>query len=226
MLRSRGGHQTFFLFNFLKKIKKEPKIKNLSTSSKKSPKVKKRLIFSFFSSEIAELKKLTIFAAEFKKCPMNLTTEQKDLIEKMGVFHEKNGIPPTEARIIALLLVSDEIELTFDQIRETLQISKSATSNALAILLLTNRIEYITKPGDRKRYFRSNLSNWQKSAEMGLYGLLSINEILKEILAIRNPDTTKFNSDLKEVIGFIDFLQKELNNIFLKWQSNNKKNLD
>lgn len=156
---------------------------------------------------------------------MNLTTEQKDLIEKMGVFHEKNGIPPTEARIIALLLVSDELELTFDQIRETLQISKSATSNALAVLLLRHEIEYITKSGDRKRYFRSNLANWQKSAAAGLQALLSINELMKEILALRTPKTTKFNEDLKEVIGFVDFIQQELNGIFLKWQANKQKKL-
>ena len=103
---------------------------------------------------------------------MELSLKQKSLIEKMGVFHEKNGMPPTEARIIALLLVSDRIELSFDEIRDYLQISKSAASNALNNLMNSHKIEYITKYGDRKRYFRSNLPNWKTQASESLQKLL------------------------------------------------------
>jgi DNA-binding transcriptional regulator GbsR (MarR family) len=148
---------------------------------------------------------------------MELNQTQRNLIEKLGVFHEKTGMPPTESRVLSLLLVSDEIELTFDEIRETLQVSKSAISNALNTLMLTNKIEYITKSGDRKRYFRSNLSNWKKNAADGLHSLLSINALMKEVLAIRTDKTPEFNKDLGDVIAFIDFLQVELLVIFNKW---------
>lgn len=152
---------------------------------------------------------------------MLLTEKQKELIEKLGVFHEKAGIPPTEARVAALLMISDVTELTFDEIRETLQVSKSATSNAINTLLLTKRIDYITKPGDRKRYFRSNLINWKKNAKQTFDAILSISNIMKEILEVRNPDTIKFNNDLAEVIDFTDFLHEELSKIFLKWRHKN-----
>lgn len=151
---------------------------------------------------------------------MELNQTQKALIEKLGVFQERIGMPPTEARVLALLLVSDEIELTFDEIRETLQVSKSAISNTLNTLLLTNRIEYITKPGDRKRYFRSNLPNWKKNAGEALHRILSINEIMREILAARTDKTPEFNKDLGEIIDFVDFLQKELIVIFHNWNAN------
>jgi len=154
---------------------------------------------------------------------MELSKKQKDLIEKMGVFHEKNGMPPTEARIIALLLISDRIELTFDEIRDFLQISKSAASNSLNNLLNAHRIEYITKHGDRKRYFRSNLPNWKSQASESLQKLLSVNALMKEILKIRTSDTPDFNNDLAEVIDFIDFLQLELSDIYLRWKSEKNK---
>jgi DNA-binding transcriptional regulator GbsR (MarR family) len=150
---------------------------------------------------------------------MELSSKQKELIEKMGVFHKKNGMPPTEARIIALLLVSDQIELSFDEIRDYLQISKSAASNALNNLMNSHRIEYITKYGDRKRYFRSNLPNWKTQASESLQKLLSVNVIMKEILNIRTADTPDFNKDLADVIDFIDFLQQELLGIYQRWRS-------
>jgi DNA-binding transcriptional regulator GbsR (MarR family) len=150
---------------------------------------------------------------------MELSSKQKELIEKMGVFHEKNGMPPTEARIIALLLVSDRIELSFDEIRDYLQISKSAASNAINNLMNSHRIEYITKYGDRKRYFRSNLPNWKTQASESLQKLLSVNALMKEILNIRTADTPDFNKDLADVIDFIDFLQQELLGIYQRWRS-------
>ena len=88
---------------------------------------------------------------------VQLSEEQRRLIEKMGVGGEKNGMPPAPARIMALLMVSPETELTFDQVRETLNLSKSATSNAINMLLTTQKIDYITKPGDRKRYFKNKI---------------------------------------------------------------------
>ena len=155
----------------------------------------------------------------------NLTAKQKELIEKMGVFQEKAGMPPTESRIVALLLVSDKTELTFDEIREELNVSKSAVSNALNTLLLLNKIEYITKPGDRKRYFKSNLSNFQNNAEEGLLKMLKVSEIMKEIHEIRTSETPDFNKDLADVIDFIEYMQKELVVIFEQWKSNrNEKN--
>jgi DNA-binding transcriptional regulator GbsR (MarR family) len=154
---------------------------------------------------------------------MELSLKQKSLIEKMGVFHEKNGMPPTEARIIALLLVSDRIELSFDEIRDYLQISKSAASNALNNLMNSHKIEYITKYGDRKRYFRSNLPNWKTQASESLQKLLSVNAIMREILNIRTVETPDFNKDLAEVIDFIDFLQQELLDIYQRWKSEKAK---
>jgi len=154
---------------------------------------------------------------------MELSLKQKILIEKMGVFHEKNGMPPTEARIIALLLVSDRIELSFDEIRDYLQISKSAASNALNNLMNSHKIEYITKYGDRKRYFRSNLPNWKTQASESLQKLLSVNAIMREILNIRTVETPDFNKDLAEVIDFIDFLQQELLDIYQRWKSEKAK---
>ena len=154
---------------------------------------------------------------------MELSLKQKSLIEKMGVFHEKNGMPPTEARIIALLLVSDRIELSFDEIRDYLQISKSAASNALNNLMNSHKIEYITKYGDRKRYFRSNLPNWKTQASESLQKLLSVNAIMREILNIRTVETPDFNKDLAEVIDFIDFLQQELLDIYQRWKTEKAK---
>lgn len=154
---------------------------------------------------------------------VQLTQEQKELIERMGVFYEQHGIPPMEGRIMSLLIVCDEPELTFDQIRELLGISKSATSSALNMLLLTQRVIYKTKPGDRKRYFTSNIVEWQESFTESFQKFFGVIKIMKEALDQRTPNTPEFNGQMAEFIEFIEYLSIEFPRLYLDWCNRNTK---
>lgn len=80
--------------------------------------------------------------------------KQKELIEQIGRENEREGFQPVPARILGLLMVMDKEEYTFEEIVDEMQISKSSASTALKNLEIRGIIEYITYPGDRKRYFR------------------------------------------------------------------------
>lgn len=148
-----------------------------------------------------------------------LTPYQKQLVEKLGVFYEKNGLSPVAARILALLLVSARTELTFDEIREELSISKSATSNALNLLLTTEQIEYITLPGDRKRYFRSMIINWQDKMKQKMNSMIAMTSLMTEVQNQRPVDpASEFNNSLNELISFMNFFHKEIPGLFDKWR--------
>ena len=152
-----------------------------------------------------------------------LTEEQKKLIEEIGVSKEQEGLQPAAARVYALLFVSNKTELTFDEIREALKLSKSATSNALNFLLSVSIIEYITLPGDRKRYFRMNLTNWGKNLQKRIESGLKGNALLKKVLNQRPPETAEFNQRLAELIEFTDFLQKEIPLLLDRWNESRRK---
>src|SRR5690606_2513797 len=136
-----------------------------------------------------------------------LSENQKKLIERLGVFHEKNGMQPAASRVLALLLVSDRTELTFDEIREALNISKSATSGAINLLITINQIEYITKPGDRKRYFRNKIFSWKEHLRANFESVTAISSLMKEVLAQRPKETQNFNEAIEEIIDFLTFFQ-------------------
>jgi DNA-binding transcriptional regulator GbsR (MarR family) len=155
---------------------------------------------------------------------VQLTQAQKELIERMGVFYEQHGVPPMEGRIMSLLIVCDEPELTFDQIRELLGVSKSATSSALNMLLLTQRVVYKTKPGDRKRYFTSNIVEWQESFTENFQKFFGVIKIMKEALNQRTPNTPEFNGQMAEFIEFIEYLSIEFPRLYLDWCNRNTKN--
>ncbi|WP_294675758.1 MarR family transcriptional regulator [uncultured Fluviicola sp.] len=155
---------------------------------------------------------------------VQLTQEQRELIERMGVFYEQHGIPPMEGRIMSLLIVCDEPELTFDQIRELLGISKSTTSSALNTLLITKRVIYRTKPGDRKRYFASNILQWQESFTENFQKFFEVIKIMKEALNQRTPKTPEFNRQMAEFIEFTEYISVEFPRIYLEWTKRNTQN--
>lgn len=154
---------------------------------------------------------------------MVFTEKQKQLIQRIGIANEeKHGMQPAAARIIGLLYVSDKPELTFEEIMEALQISKSATSNALNLLLQTDKLEYTTLPGDRKRYFRLKISNWKETFAKQMEGLTNFRGLLDEVLENRTKETTEYNKSICELKDFLTFISKELPGLLEKWTQNRK----
>lgn len=51
---------------------------------------------------------------------IKLTKEQVELVEQYAVFMEQTNLQPAMAKILALLNVADETELSFNQIQDTL----------------------------------------------------------------------------------------------------------
>lgn len=153
---------------------------------------------------------------------LSLTETQSFLIEKFGILQEKAGFQPTAARILGLLLIADKTELTFDEIRSGLNISKSAASNALNLLMRLNKIEYITLPGDRKRYFKSRIEDWKTEMKTHMEGFVTMNCLFKEILSQRHKGDIEFNQSLSELISFLDYVEKEIPLLFQRWADINK----
>jgi DNA-binding transcriptional regulator GbsR (MarR family) len=83
--------------------------------------------------------------------------EKQEIIEMFGVHFEKLfNIPPLAARILGTLIIEGcKSGLTFDELVEKMQASKSSISTNLNLLQKMNKINYFTKVGDRKKYFKA-----------------------------------------------------------------------
>lgn len=154
---------------------------------------------------------------------MALSDKQRELIEEIGIYHENNGFQPAVARVVGLLLVSDKPELTFDEISDALNISKSATSNALNMLLNTGHIEYTTFSGDRKRYFKMKSSNWRDLFNKKMEDLSGLNDILKRVLEVRKRESPVYDVQLRSFISFLDYLKQQLPSLIEQWENQTRK---
>ncbi|MDN3669375.1 hypothetical protein QWY93_08540 [Echinicola jeungdonensis] len=148
---------------------------------------------------------------------MKLTAQQQEIIERIGVFFEKKGHQPILGRIMGLLLVLDEAEATFDEIKDYLSVSKSAVSNALTLLQSMNKVEYTTKPGERKRYFKLRTRDWRNDMKEDLQGIFRISSLLKEVMKARSEKNLEFNQCILEFQQFIDFMKEEMPKLIEKY---------
>lgn len=83
--------------------------------------------------------------------------EKQEIIEMFGVhFEQLYNIPPLASRIIGTLIIDGcKSGLTFEELVDKLQASKSSISTNLNLLLKMEKINYFTIVGDRKKYFKA-----------------------------------------------------------------------
>lgn len=146
-----------------------------------------------------------------------LTDEQMDLIERIGVLHDRLGFAPAPGRVLGLLLVSPRPELSFDEIREALNLSKSSTSAALNLLMNLGSVEYRTRPGERKRYFRKAYENWEAGLLQRIDAFLSLRKLLQEAHDLHADSPEGTGSELPRMIGFLEFLEINVHEAYQRW---------
>jgi len=147
----------------------------------------------------------------------------KELVEQIGVVVEKAGFQPAVGRVLAYLMVSDPPYKTFNEIQRYLGISKSAVSNALNGLMSREMVDYITMPGDRKRYFQlapNGMISMMKK-RIGLHSTMP--QLLQIVVATRSNKYPEFNKRLVQASQFLSFVEKEINAAIDKWEKANTK---
>ncbi|HDJ33057.1 MAG TPA: MarR family transcriptional regulator [Bacteroidetes bacterium] len=146
--------------------------------------------------------------------------QRRELVERIGVINERFGLQPVAARVNALLLVSEKPRLTFDEIQEELQVSKSSVSNAINLLLSTGQIDYITLPGERKRYFRTNVEKWPRLIERLMDFAVMYRDLFREIMEMRHDKDPDFIRSVQGLMDFIDHLLEEVPRMLNEYNRN------
>ncbi len=160
-----------------------------------------------------------------------LEVEKRKLVEQLGVYMEKEDqLAPVAARILATLILTCKEGTTFDQLVTDLEASKSTVSAHLNTLTSNGMIDYITRPGDRKRYFiitpnrllqfiEEKLAKWEtdKAVHKKLIDYkTNVNEVYK--------DQPEKQCELKFHYNFLTFLDEAIE-VFSKLKVNlNEKN--
>jgi DNA-binding transcriptional regulator GbsR (MarR family) len=92
------------------------------------------------------------------------TAPELHYVEEVALGFERQGLFRMAGRVIGWLLICDPPEQTFGQIAEVLQASKGSISAAMKFLVPTGIVERISRPGDRRDYYRCRPGAWAELA--------------------------------------------------------------
>jgi len=155
--------------------------------------------------------------------------EKKALIEKVGLHLEQtHSLPPLACRIYAIMILSSNDGFSFDELMRITQASKSTTSTSINLLLQLHFVEFYTKPGDRKRYFRGTgnylkdvINKYAQAVEKELQIVESVIDFNRK----NNPE--KFVKNQNIGVVFKDYLIKHKESLaftlqkMIEFQENN-----
>lgn len=151
--------------------------------------------------------------------------KQRLLIEKIGQIFEKEGFQPIAARILGLLMVMDKEQYTFEEIVAELEISKSSASVALKNLELRDNVEYITIPGDRKRYFRMKTLEPFALIDDFTKKMAGFKNMQNQILELKADSNSRNSIFFKDLTKMIDFVLGHMDELKTRYEAQ-KKNKD
>jgi DNA-binding transcriptional regulator GbsR (MarR family) len=88
------------------------------------------------------------------------TAAELHYVEEVALGMERQGLFRMAGRVLGWLLICDPAEQTFGQIAEVLQASKGSISGAMKFLVPSGLVERISRPGDRRNYYRCRPGAW------------------------------------------------------------------
>ena len=138
--------------------------------------------------------------------------KQRELIEIMGRISCRGGGTSLAGRIIGLLSFLDQEEFTFEEIVERLKISKSSVSTTINHLMESDKIEYITYPGDRKRYFRIKVNTPKTFIQALRQYVDRIEKVHRAAFELKKDKNSRTAKNIKEMLHSLDFWKTQMDN--------------
>lgn len=141
-----------------------------------------------------------------------MKTSKQELIEILGVHLEgEHKLPPLASRIYAILILTAEEGLTFEDILERSGASKSSVSTSLNLLLSMGMISYFTKHGDRRRFFsvkkdKNYFLTKLKENLKRLEAEKNIIDLMEEFLGCHHPE--KLKASKGKVVIYRNFVSR------------------
>jgi DNA-binding transcriptional regulator GbsR (MarR family) len=142
----------------------------------------------------------------------------KEMVERIGIVCDKDGMPPLAGRMVGFFMLAEPPHKTFDELAEFLQASKSAISTTLRFLEAQGMVEYITFPGDRKRYFRLSVDSWDQVIMAKMEFLKTMRSRVTDVLKSRSDAYPEFNMGLRGMLALYDIMLEGMPLLIEKWQ--------
>ncbi|HKI59256.1 MAG TPA: MarR family transcriptional regulator [Trueperaceae bacterium] len=141
-----------------------------------------------------------------------------ELIEQFGLLFESQGVPRMAGRILGALLVADPPEQSADQLVRTLHASRSSVSTMTRLLEGAGYLERVSKPGDRRLYYRARPDVWHQRTLESMAPLRDMRRLAEKGLRLTAGAAPEARSGLRDMYQFLAYWEQELPRMIEGWK--------
>lgn len=146
------------------------------------------------------------------------TTEELQFVEEVALGFERQGLFRMAGRVIGWLLICHPPEQTFGDLVEVLQASKGSISAAMKFLVPSGLVEQISKPGDRRTYYRARPSAWIDLARRQSAFYTDMTKIADRGLRLLQGTSADRRERIQTMHDFYAWLAAEMPAAFDRWE--------
>ncbi len=148
-----------------------------------------------------------------------MSKAKESYIEEVGLKLEQSGMTRMSGRVLGALLVADPAERSADELAETLQASRGSISTSTRYLIQLGFVERVSKPGERRDYFRNKPGAWVEMTRRGLEEARLYRELAERGLGLLESDDPEVRRGLEEMRDFYTFVEREFPSVFERWEA-------
>jgi DNA-binding transcriptional regulator GbsR (MarR family) len=152
-----------------------------------------------------------------------LEKSRQHFAEDMGIALERAGFPRMAGRILGILMITTDNEVSTDELARTLGASRGSLSTMTRMLVDQRIVERVGKPGERRDYFRIRKGAWTEFLRTRLQQVTSFHHLVENGLEIVPAKHQAPYSRLQEVHEFYEFFQQEFEAMLERWESRKQK---
>lgn len=152
-----------------------------------------------------------------------MTEAQLAFIEETGLLFEANELPRMAGRLLGALLMADPPEQSADELARTLRASRGSISSTTQLLERIGFIDRVSKPGERRTYYRNKPGAWLEMTRRGLEQVKGYRELAERGLTLLTSDDPEVRRGLEEMRDFYAFVEAEFPTVFERWRGRSGK---
>lgn len=122
-------------------------------------------------------------------------------------------------RILAALLVADPPEQSADELAGTLQASRGSISTMTRLLEQPGIIERVSRPGDRKVYYRNKPGGWAQALQRDAAAMTTLRIMAEKGLKLVEGASPEVRGGIEEMHDFFTFWEDEIPKVLADWRS-------
>ena len=155
----------------------------------------------------------------------NLSPAQQQFVESVGLYFEQYQVSRIGGRLLGLLMLLHG-PFTLDQMARTLGVSRASVSTNMRVLTSLGLVDHLSRPGDRRDYYRFSADPWQHGMEARITSTRTLRRIAEQGLATVAPIEPDARVHLEELLDFCDFMIEDTRGMIARWQARRAANAD